>query len=87
MKRHHRNTSSIFPTLIVIYGMFFFIQSLTASAAGSLTSCDDISVPVRFISHFRMNNLSLHVIILIRYSKINGYRMLSRNNWKKDGGF
>ncbi|CAI9271156.1 unnamed protein product [Lactuca saligna] len=46
MKRHNRNTSSIFPTLIVIYGMFFSIQSLTASAAGSLTSCDDISVPV-----------------------------------------
>ncbi|KAL4578556.1 hypothetical protein LXL04_014680 [Taraxacum kok-saghyz] len=47
MKRRNRNTSSKFPpTLIVIYGMFFFIQSLTASAAGSLTSCDDTSVPV-----------------------------------------
>ncbi|KAI3768131.1 hypothetical protein L2E82_18563 [Cichorium intybus] len=47
MKRRNRNTSSTFPTLIVIYGMLFFIiQSPTATAAGSLTSCDDTSVPV-----------------------------------------
>lgn len=46
MKRRDRNTSSIFPTLLVIYGIFFSIQSPTASAEGSLTSCDGISVPV-----------------------------------------
>ncbi|XP_024971781.1 signal peptide peptidase-like 3 isoform X1 [Cynara cardunculus var. scolymus] len=47
MKRSNRITSSIFPTLIVIYGVLFFILSPTASAAGSLTSCNNTSVPVK----------------------------------------
>lgn len=47
MKRGNRNTPSIFPTLTVIYAILFFVLSPTASADGSLSSCDNISVSVK----------------------------------------
>ncbi|KAJ9542920.1 hypothetical protein OSB04_029426 [Centaurea solstitialis] len=46
MKRHNRITSSIFSKSI--YGfILFFILSPTPTAAGSLTSCNNTSVPVK----------------------------------------